>query len=91
MTRMMWLDPVNAQQEVKNILEAFITVDPANQEYYQTNANQLLNDLEQLNKDYKNTFGPLPGKDIVTTHAAFAYLAKRYNLIQIPLWDYRLS
>jgi zinc transport system substrate-binding protein len=80
-----WLDPVNAQQEVKNILEALSTVDPANKEYYQANANRLLNDLQELNKDYKNTLASLTGKDIVTTHAAFAYLAKRYNLNQVPI------
>lgn len=80
-----WLDPINAKQEVKTILEALITADPANKEYYQTNADKLLNDLEQLHKDYQSTLSALPGKDIVTTHAAFAYLAKRYHLNQVPI------
>ncbi|MDU2066789.1 MAG: zinc ABC transporter substrate-binding protein, partial [Sporomusaceae bacterium] len=80
-----WLDPVNAKQEVKNILTALITIDPANKEYYQKNADQLTADLEKLNQDYTTTLHALPKKDFVTTHAAFAYLAKRYQLNQVPL------
>ena len=80
-----WLDPVYAQQEVATIAEALSEVDPQNSDYYRKNADNLKAQLALLDSDYKSTLAALPRKDIITSHAAFGYLAKRYNLRQVAI------
>ena len=77
-----WLDPVLAQQEVDNIMNALVQVDPDNTNYYQENAQKYKAELAQLDKEYQETLTKLPRHDIITTHNAFGYLAKRYHLEQ---------
>jgi len=81
----LWLDPILAQQEVKNICTALILADSANEAFYTANAEKLLGQLAALDSEYRAGISKLKKKDIVTTHAAFAYLAKRYGLNQVPL------
>ncbi|MDF2873983.1 MAG: znuA [Sporomusa sp.] len=80
-----WLDPVYAQQEVKAIAEALSEVDPANKDYYQKNAERFIQELVKLDSDYQTTLSKAGRRDIITTHIAFGYLAKRYNLEQIGI------
>ncbi|SMC32698.1 metal ABC transporter substrate-binding protein [Sporomusa malonica] len=80
-----WLDPVNAQQEVKAIAEALSEVDPPNKDYYQKNAERFIQELAKLDSDYQTTLAKAARHDIITSHIAFGYLAKRYNLEQIGI------
>ena len=80
-----WLDPVYAQQEVNNIVEALIEMDPQNADYYKKNAQAYNKELAQLDQDYKTGLSNVAHKDIITSHSAFAYLAKRYNLQQVGI------
>ncbi len=77
-----WLDPVNAQAIVKNIAAAVAAVDPANAGYYDNNAARYNSQLEALHQEYSQAIAPAAGKEIVTTHTAFGYLARRYGLKQ---------
>lgn len=81
----MWLDPVYAQQEVLNIAAALAAVDPANSDYYRNNAAKYNKELAQLDQEYQQGLASLPRRDIITSHAAFGYLAKRYNLKQVAI------
>lgn len=81
----LWLDPVYAQQEVSAIAEALASIDPANAEYYKNNAARYLGEIAQLDQDYKNTLAGVARRDIITSHAAFGYLAKRYNLKEVSI------
>ncbi len=80
-----WLSPPLAKIEVKNILNGFIKVDPANKTYYYANANSLLSALDELDKQYKEGLANCNQKDIITSHAAFGYLGKTYGLNQVPI------
>jgi zinc transport system substrate-binding protein len=80
-----WLDPVLAMEEVKNIRDALISADDGNATFYTANADKLIGQLADLDNQYRVRINQLKNKDIVTTHAAFAYLAKRYGLNQVPL------
>lgn len=80
-----WLDPVNVQQEVQQITDGLVKKDPQNKDKYEANAKEYTGKLEALNKDYQTELAKVKNKEIVTTHAAFGYLAKRYGLQQIPL------
>ncbi|MBP2654837.1 MAG: ABC-type metal ion transporter, periplasmic subunit [Firmicutes bacterium] len=81
----MWLDPLSAQQEVLNIAQALQAVDPENSDYYKQNAEKYNKELAQLDQEYQRTLNNLPRRDIITSHAAFSYLTKRYNLTQVAI------
>ena len=80
-----WLSPTLANEMVDKILAGFIEVDPTNTAYYQANEIKLKADLATLNTEYKNGLANCVSKDIVTSHAAFGYLATTYGLTQVPI------
>jgi zinc transport system substrate-binding protein len=80
-----WLDPVLAKQQVNNILQALIRVDPADQAYFTANAQVYNSKLDNLNSQIINATTTTQTRKFVTFHEAFGYFANRYNLIQIPI------
>ena len=80
-----WLDPMLAKKEVELITQGLIKIDPVNSNYYQTNAQNLLVKLDNLNIEYRQGLNSCVKKDIITSHAAFGYLASEYHLNQIPI------
>ena len=76
-----WLDPLNAKVMAQNILSALIEVDPINSDFYQTNANALFLQLDELKAEYDAVFTDPAHKTIIYGgHFAFGYLADRYGL-----------
>jgi zinc transport system substrate-binding protein len=80
-----WVDPVNAMKMVENITVGMVQADPANKDFYETNAREYLNELEALNNAYRDSIARAAHKEFITSHAAFGYLAKRYGLNQVPI------
>jgi zinc transport system substrate-binding protein len=80
-----WLAPELAKTMVDNIAAGFVKADPANAQYYQDNAATLKTKLDQLDADYRSGLSNCQIKDIVTSHAAFGYLAAAYGLNQIAI------
>lgn len=80
-----WLDPVLAKHQVDAIEKAFIKADPKNSDYYSTNAQALKQDLDTLDANVSKELAPAKKKVFITSHAAFAYFAKRYGLTQIAI------
>lgn len=80
-----WLNPVLAKKEVIKITAGFIKADPINASYYQRNEKQLDAKLDQLDSEYKKGLANCQSKDIITSHAAFAYMGSQYGLRQIAI------
>jgi zinc transport system substrate-binding protein len=80
-----WLDPVLAKDIISSMAEGIAEVDSENAEYYQQNAQLVIDELEQLDKEFKTAVAQFQSRDIVVSHAAFGYLAQRYGLCQIPV------
>ncbi|MGD1704338.1 metal ABC transporter solute-binding protein, Zn/Mn family [Dapis sp. BLCC M229] len=80
-----WLDPVLAQQQIKNIRDGLIKADPNNTTTYQTNANIYLQKLQQLDQEFQTRLAPFQGCKFIAFHDAYPYLAKRYNLQQMAV------
>ena len=80
-----WLDPVLAQTEVSTIAEGLAEADPDNAEDYLENAGIYNGKLNELDKAYRAAFEGTENRTFVTQHAAFAYLAARYDLNQISV------
>ncbi|MBM6615410.1 zinc ABC transporter substrate-binding protein [Desemzia sp. RIT804] len=80
-----WLDPVLAQEEVSTIKEGLAEADPENEAVYTENAEAFQAELQQLNEEYAAAFENAENRTFVTQHAAFAYLAERYDLHQVAI------
>lgn len=80
-----WLDPVLAQQQVQTIADALKEEDPANGETYQANADAFITELNTLDQEFKTAFEGAENRTFLTQHAAFAYLADRYDLHQVAV------
>lgn len=77
-----WLNPVLAQQQVANIRDGLIEIDPSNADSYRTNADAYIQQLQQLDNEFKQRLAPVQGCNFITFHDAFPYLAQRYGLKQ---------
>lgn len=80
-----WLDPVNAQIMVDNILLGLQRVGPDNSNYYNDNARTYQTRLKELHKKYEQTLAGAKQREFIVSHAAFGYLARRYNLEQLAI------
>lgn len=77
-----WLDPINAQDITGRIAQAAKEIDPANAARYEANAQSYIAQLAALHAEYITAFNQTSRRELITTHAAFGYLAKRYGLVQ---------
>ena len=80
-----WLSPKLASQMVQTITDELITLDPSNQAQLASRSSELQAKLASLDQDYASGLANCQSRDIVTSHAAFGYLAKDYNLNQVAL------
>lgn len=82
-----WLGLNEAKICCKNIKNGLIKVDPSNKKYYEKNYKEFLSKLDKLYNEYKVKMGKLANKNLVTGHAAFAYLCRDFNLKQSSVED----
>jgi zinc transport system substrate-binding protein len=80
-----WLNPQYAKAEMENIKNALAQADPGNKDYYEANYKKVAGELDALDKEFKDTLTPLPGKNIVVAHQAFSYLCQAYGLNQVAI------
>ncbi len=80
-----WLDPVLAQKQVDIIKEGIIKADTKNKETYEKNALAYKEKLAALNEKFEMGLKNAENRTFVTQHAAFAYLANRYDLEQVAI------
>jgi zinc transport system substrate-binding protein len=77
-----WLDPLLAKQQVEQIRNGLIQIDPRNAEYYTRNANSFISELDNLDKTIRERLSNCEKKDFIAFHDAFGYFANRYGLTQ---------
>ena len=80
-----WLDPVLAQSMVETIRAGLAQVDPAHAATYGENARVFTARLHALDDAFRAGLRSCTRHDIVTSHGAFAYLARRYGLTVVPV------
>lgn len=81
----LWLDPTNLEPVTEQVRDALVELDPDDAAAYRANADALLADLATLDDDLRTGLADCEVRDIVTSHAAFAYLAEAYDLVQVPI------
>jgi len=80
-----WLDPVLMAKAVDEVTAALVGISPSGADAFQKNAQRYKDDLSALDADFKRGLADCDRKEIVTSHAAFFYLARRYGLRQLPI------
>jgi zinc transport system substrate-binding protein len=80
-----WLDPIRVQQQIRNIRDALIAVDPSHSKSYKSNAEAYIGKLQALDQEYKKVLALSNKKEFITFHDAFPYLADRYGLKQLAI------
>jgi zinc transport system substrate-binding protein len=80
-----WLDPVRYAAVVKAVEDKLAGVDSANAAGYHERAKTLLDQIGKLDTEYKTGLANCKLKTFVTSHQAFAYLAKRYGLTMVGI------
>jgi len=80
-----WLNPILVKNMANKILDGYIQIDPANENYYRANTEDLILRLENLDNEYIKGLANCKSKNIITSHSAFGYLAVAYGLNQVSV------
>lgn len=80
-----WLDPLLARHQAQAITQALIAADPIHASSYEVNSLALYRRFDALDTLFRTSLGNCKQHDIVTSHAAFGYLASRYGLTQVAI------
>jgi zinc transport system substrate-binding protein len=80
-----WLDPSKYAAVVTAMGARFAEADPANAADYRTNATRFVAALTALDTEFRAGTATCQVKDLVTSHAAFGYLARRYGFAQVAI------
>ncbi|WP_239063286.1 metal ABC transporter substrate-binding protein [Streptomyces sp. SID13031] len=80
-----WLDPVRYAAVVQAVTDKLISTDPDHADGYKQRAATLLGEVGKLDTEYKTGLADCKLKTFVTSHEAFAYLAKRYGLTMVGI------
>ena len=75
-----WLDPILAQSQVEAIRAGLAKADPAHAAAYEANARAFTAKLADLHREFEQGLAGCARRQIITSHAAFGYLAARYRL-----------
>lgn len=77
-----WLDPTLLKQAVERITAAYVDHDPGGAAGYQERAAAYGRELDELDTAFREGLRTCDRRVIVTSHAAFGYLARQYGLTQ---------
>jgi zinc transport system substrate-binding protein len=80
-----WLDPANLATIGAAVAERLSVLDPDRASDYTANAEALERELATLGEEYRAGLASCERTEFITTHAAFGYLARRYELTQIGI------
>lgn len=77
-----WLDPTRMMTAAKSLAAILGTRDPAHRAAYTARADAVVADLTTLDRLFATALASCRSHDVVTSHAAFGYLAADYGLVQ---------
>jgi zinc transport system substrate-binding protein len=80
-----WLDPTNLAEVATHVRDALSAARPAAAATFAANADALLAELNDLDADFAAGLATCRLRTFITSHAAFGYLAHRYDLEQVAI------
>lgn len=76
----LWLDPANAKAMAQTIETALIAADAGNAATYQANTKKMIDDLDALDAELRETVKPVKDKPFIVFHDAYQYFEHRYGV-----------
>ncbi len=80
-----WLSPLNAEKMIRNICDGLVKIDPGNAQRYASNKERYLRQLAELDGYMRERLGDVKDRRFIVYHPAWGYLARDYDLKQIPV------
>lgn len=80
-----WLDPTRLAAVVPAVEQRLAALDPEHADEFAANAAALTQELTTLDEEYAAGLRTCEQRTFVTSHAAFGYLAERYDLEQVSI------
>jgi zinc transport system substrate-binding protein len=80
-----WLSPPLVQLQAEAILNALQEVDPPHRALYETNYNQFVSKLDELDDQLRKDFAGRQGLEFMVFHPAWGYFAHTYGLKQVAI------
>ncbi|WP_419706106.1 metal ABC transporter substrate-binding protein [Promicromonospora sp. NFX87] len=80
-----WLDPSKLATVGQAVADELAAVDPEHADEYAAGAQRLGQQLDELDQEFADGLAACQGATLVTSHAAFGYLADRYALEQVGI------
>ncbi len=80
-----WLDPTRLDGIAGQLADRLAARDSAHAADYRARAAALHTELTALDQEYAAGLAHCQRREIITSHAAFGYLADRYGLTQVPI------
>ncbi len=80
-----WLSPRLVKIQAQKIYETLVELDPKYQETYQTNLDNFLQEIDELDNKIRNNLANLEQRKFIVFHPAWGYFAEEYNLTQVPV------
>ncbi len=83
-----WMSPKNGLIYIENIRKAFVKLDPANTNAFNTNAKKYSEQLKAIDSRLRTKLSALPEnrRALVTCEGAFSYATRDYGLREYYLW-----
>lgn len=80
-----WLNPIEAQEQVEAILSALNEANPAGSTTFNENADALILELKSLDDRISGHLGTCEFDRVVVSHLAYGHMAERYGFHQVGL------
>jgi len=80
-----WLDPTNMAAMGEAVAATLTELDPERAAEFDANAAAFRADMEALDREIGGQLDECAARTLVTTHRAFEYFARRYDLVQLPI------
>ena len=80
-----WLSPSLVKIQARTIHDALVELDPTHAADYTANLDRFLADIDDLDADIRATLEGLESRKFMVFHPAWGYLARDYDLEQIPI------
>jgi len=80
-----WLDPTRMVDAAEAIAARLVALEPERAAAIEDNTSALVGALQTLDAEFEDGLASCKRDTFVTSHSAFAYLADRYDLDQVPI------
>ena len=80
-----WTSPENAKTIAQRIAETLSEIDSQNTAYYQSNLEDLLTEISELQIDIQNQLKDKPNRQFLVFHPAWGYFAQEFGLEEVAI------